>query len=88
MSEINSQHSVSKWLTTINASHGEAETAWHHLWDRYAPGMTALARERLGRGRKPLADEEDVVIEASRDSGGRRSAGGHGQETGHDAAGR
>ena len=67
MSEVNSDHSVSNWLTTINASHGEAETAWRRLWDRYAPGMTALARERLAHRRKPLADEEDVVIEAFKD---------------------
>ena len=67
MSEVNSDHSVSDWLTTINASHGEAETAWRRLWDRYAPGMTALAWERLGHRRKPLADEEDVVIEAFKD---------------------
>lgn len=63
MTECDSHHSVSDWLTTVNTSDGEAETAWRHLWDRYAPRVTALARERLGQGRQPLADEEDVVIE-------------------------
>jgi DNA-directed RNA polymerase specialized sigma24 family protein len=63
MSESSSHHSVSGWLSTVNSTHGEADTAWRHLWERYAPGMTELARGRLTPGRKPLADEEDVVVE-------------------------
>jgi DNA-directed RNA polymerase specialized sigma24 family protein len=64
MPEASSHHSVSDWLTTINRSQSDAETAWRQLWNRYAPGMMSLARRRLAEGRKPLVDEEDVVIEA------------------------
>ncbi len=63
MSAADSHHSVSEWLTTVNTSDGSADTAWHHLWDRYAPGVTALARQRLAQGRQKLAHEEDVVVE-------------------------
>lgn len=63
MSESNSRHSVSEWLSTVNAKHGEADTAWHQIWKRYAPRMRILARNQLPPGRKPLADEEDIVIE-------------------------
>lgn len=63
MRESESHHSVSEWLTTVNTSGGSADTAWRHLCDRYAPSVTALARERLAQGRRKPADEEDVVVE-------------------------
>lgn len=59
--------SVTAWLTTITASPGAADTAWGNLWERYAPAMQAQARRQLAGGRKPLADEDDVVVEAFRD---------------------
>jgi len=59
--------SVTDWLTTISDAHGEADTAWRSLWERYAPVMQALARPYVGDGRKPLADDEDSVVEAFRD---------------------
>jgi hypothetical protein len=62
MSVRESQHSVSEWLTTVNASTDEAETAWRQLWDHYAPQVLALAREHLAHGRKPLLAESDVVV--------------------------
>lgn len=59
--------SVTAWLTTLNVTRGEADTAWRNVWDRYAPTMQALARQHLPAGRKPLADEDDIVVEAFRD---------------------
>lgn len=67
MPESKNHHSVSEWLSTVNHTDGEAETAWCHLWERHAPGVTALARERLPQGRKPLADEDDDVVDVFKD---------------------
>jgi len=67
MSEQESHHSVSEWLTTVNTSAGEAETAWQQLWDRYAPQVLVLACERMTHARKPLLDESDGVVDVFQD---------------------
>lgn len=67
MHDSDEHGSVTAWLKTITVSPGEADTAWRNLWERYAPAMRALARRHLAGGRKPLADEEDIVVEAFRD---------------------
>jgi len=67
MHDTGEHGSVTAWLTTLTVSQGEADTAWRKLWHRYAPAMQALARRHLADGRKPLADDEDIVVEAFRD---------------------
>lgn len=51
--------SISQWIHQIKA--GDADAAGR-LWDAYFERLSALARARIGRFPKRLADEEDVAL--------------------------
>ncbi len=59
MSEMN--ESVSQWIDGIRAGDDAAAAK---LWQRYYQRLVSLARKKLGRAPRRVADEEDVVLSA------------------------
>lgn len=55
------EESVTNWLHAFQA--GDRESV-RHLWDRYFHRMTGVARLKLGRAPRGVADEEDVALSA------------------------
>jgi RNA polymerase sigma factor (sigma-70 family) len=53
--------SVTVWLASLKS--GDAEAA-QKLWQRYFEALVRLARERLRRAPKAMADEEDAALSA------------------------
>lgn len=56
--EMSSTRSVSQWIASLKARDAEAA---QRLWDRYANKLVDLARQRLGKAPKGIADEEDIA---------------------------
>lgn len=55
---MSSKNSVSQWIASLKAKDSEAA---QRLWDRYAGRLVELARQRLGKAPKGVADEEDIA---------------------------
>lgn len=55
------EESVTTWLGGLKA--GRTDSA-EKLWNRYVERLVRLARRKLGRGPRRVADEEDVVLAA------------------------
>ncbi len=54
-------HSVTRWIERLRQDDGRAAAV---LWERFLERMLAVARQRLGRTARRVADEEDVVVVA------------------------
>jgi RNA polymerase sigma factor (sigma-70 family) len=55
---MSSEHSVSQWIAALKGR--EAEAA-QKLWERYSGKLVQLARQKLRRGPRAIADEEDIA---------------------------
>src|SRR5262245_59310158 len=54
-----SADSISEWLGQLKA--GDAGAA-QKLWSRYSGELLRIARQRLGRSPRGIADEEDIAL--------------------------
>jgi RNA polymerase sigma factor (sigma-70 family) len=54
-------HSVTRWIERLRDNDPRAAAA---LWQRFLERMLAVARQRLGRTSRRVADEDDVVVAA------------------------
>jgi RNA polymerase sigma factor (sigma-70 family) len=54
-------HSVTRWIERLRDNDPRAAAA---LWQRFLERMLAVARQRLGRTPRRVADEDDVVVAA------------------------
>lgn len=50
--------SVSQWIAGLKTADSQAA---QRLWERYAERLVELARQKLGRAPKRIADEEDIA---------------------------
>jgi DNA-directed RNA polymerase specialized sigma24 family protein len=55
------EDSVTHWIGRLKA--GDAQAA-QELWERYFQRLVGLARKKLGRTPRQIADEEDVALSA------------------------
>jgi DNA-directed RNA polymerase specialized sigma24 family protein len=55
------QGSVTQWLTGLQAGD---ESALRQLWDHYCRQLVELAKKKLPRNRRRVADEEDIALSA------------------------
>jgi RNA polymerase sigma factor (sigma-70 family) len=55
---MSSEHSVSQWIAALKGR--EAEAA-QRLWERYSGRLVQIARQKLRKGPRAVADEEDIA---------------------------
>jgi RNA polymerase sigma factor (sigma-70 family) len=58
VSVMSSEHSVSQWIAALKGR--EAEAA-QKLWKRYSGKLVQIARQKLRKGPRAIADEEDIA---------------------------
>ncbi len=58
---MSADHSITAWLDQLKAGRSDAAG---RLWHQYVEQLVRLARRKLGRTPRRVADEEDVVLSA------------------------